>query len=137
MEDTWKLSHNLNIYNCCHIYIEANRTTGCLAKKGICNTNSNIWWTNFPRDVRKKNVLVLIHIDICGPFHVPLWNGQPFFLSFIYDYSRYGYLYLIHEKSQTLDVFKSYKAEVELQINKRIKLVRSNCGGEYYGRYDG
>ncbi|RVW75445.1 Retrovirus-related Pol polyprotein from transposon TNT 1-94 [Vitis vinifera] len=53
------------------------------------------------------------------------------------DYSRYGYLFLIHEKSQSLDVFKTFKAEVELQLNKRIKSVRSDRGSEYYGRYDG
>jgi len=34
-------------------------------------------------------------------------------------------------------VFKSFKAEVENQLNKRIKSVRSDRGGEYYGRYDG
>ena len=34
-------------------------------------------------------------------------------------------------------MFKNYKAEVENQLNKRIKSVRSDCGGEYYGRYDG
>ncbi|KAL5582663.1 hypothetical protein UlMin_015105 [Ulmus minor] len=53
------------------------------------------------------------------------------------DYSRYGYQFLIREKSQSLDVFKTFKAEVELQLNKRIKSVRSDRGGEYYGRYDG
>ncbi|XP_060974183.1 uncharacterized protein LOC133039333 [Cannabis sativa] len=46
------------------------------------------------------------------------------------DYSRYGYLYLIHEKSQSVDVFKTYKAEVENQLNKRIKNVKSDRGGE-------
>ena len=44
-ENTWKLSQDLNIYNCCHIYRKANRTTNCLAKKGICNTDSKIWQT--------------------------------------------------------------------------------------------
>jgi transposase InsO family protein len=34
-------------------------------------------------------------------------------------------------------VFKSFKAEVELQLNSKIKAVRSDLGGEYYGRYDG
>ena len=34
-------------------------------------------------------------------------------------------------------MFKNYKAEVENQLNKRIKSARSDCGGEYYGRYDG
>ena len=79
----------------------------------------------------------LIQTDICGPFPTTSWNGQQYFISFIDDYSCYGYLYLIHEKFQSLDVFKSYKAEVENQLGKKIKAIKSNCSGEYYGRYDG
>ena len=37
----------------------------------------------------------------------------------------------------TLDIFKSFKAKVELQLGKKIKVVKSNRGGEHYGRYDG
>ena len=86
---------------------------------------------------RAKDVLKLVHIDIYDPFPTPSWNGQQYFISFIDDYSRNGYLYLIHEKSQSLDVFKSFKAKVELQLGKKIKTVKSDRGGEYYGRYDG
>ena len=86
---------------------------------------------------RCTNVLKLIHTDICGPFPIASWNGQRYLITFIDDYSRYGYLYLIHEKSQALDVFKSFKAKVELQLGKKIKAVKSDRGGEYYGRYDG
>lgn len=34
-------------------------------------------------------------------------------------------------------MFKSFKVEVENQLNKRIKKVKSDRGGEYYSRYDG
>jgi transposase InsO family protein len=34
-----------------------------------------------------------------------------------------------------LDKFKIFKAEVENQHNIKIKLVRSDRGGEYYGRH--
>ena len=34
-EDTWKLSYDMDIYECGHVYKEANRTVDCLAKKGI------------------------------------------------------------------------------------------------------
>ena len=54
---------------------------------------------------RAKDVLELVHTDICGPFPTTSWNGQQYFIMFIDDYSRYGYLYLIHEKSQSLDIF--------------------------------
>ena len=86
---------------------------------------------------RASNVLELIHIDTCGPFPTASQNGQRYFITFIDDYSRYGYLYLIHEKSQSLDVFKSFKAEVELQLGKKIKVVQFDRGSEYYDRYDG
>jgi len=56
---------------------------------------------------------------------------------FIDDYSIYDYLYLIHEKFQSLDVFKTFKAEVELQLGKKIKAVKSDRGGVYFDRYDG
>ena len=94
-------------------------------------------------NMRKKdanmcgNVLQLIHTDICGQFPTPSWNGQQYFITFIDDCWRYGYLYLTHEKSQSLDVFKNFKAEVENQLSKKIKVVRSDRRGEYYGRYDG
>ena len=86
---------------------------------------------------RCGDVLELIHIDICGPFPTLSWNRKQYFINFIDDYSRYDYLYLIHEKSQSLDVFKNFKAEVENQLSKKIKVFRSDRGGEYYARYDG
>ena len=49
---------------------------------------------------------------------------------------RYGYIYLIRDKSESLDTFKIFKAGVENQINKKIKGVRSDRGGEFYGRND-
>jgi len=80
---------------------------------------------------RAKDVLELVHTDICGPFPTTSWNGQQYFITFIDDYSRYDYLYLIHEKSQSLDVFQTFKAKVELQLGKKIKAVKSDHGGEY------
>ena len=85
---------------------------------------------------RSIDVLELIHTDICRPFPKASWNGQQYFITFIDDFSRYGYFYLIYEKSQSLDMFKNYKAEVENQLNKKIKNVRSDRGGEYYNRYN-
>ena len=70
-----------------------------------------------------------------GPYSIPTINGHKYFISFIDDFSRYSYVYLICEKSEALDVFEIYKAEVENQLNRRIKNVRSDRGGEYYDRF--
>ena len=110
-------------------FVDFEICTNCIKGK---QTNTRRFGAN-----RVTDVLQLIHTDICGPFPTVSWNGQQYFITFIDDFSRYGYLYLIHEKPQSLEVFKSFKVEVENQLNKRIKNVRSNRGGEYYGKYDG
>ena len=40
-------------------------------------------------------------------------------------------MYSIKHKDEAFDVFLKYKAEVENQLNKKIKRIRSNKGGEY------
>ncbi|RVW94057.1 hypothetical protein CK203_034004 [Vitis vinifera] len=39
------------------------------------------------------------------------------------------------EACEALDAFKIYNAEVEKQLGKQIKIVKSDRVGEYYGRY--
>jgi hypothetical protein len=85
------------------------------------------------RAKRSAGVLEIVHIDICGPFPIKSLDRYDSFIMFIDDYSRYGYIYPIKERSEALNKFKMFKDEVENQHNLRIKIVRSDCGGEYYG----
>jgi hypothetical protein len=62
-------------------------------------------------------------------------DGYDSFITFTDDYSRYGYIYPIKERSEAFDKFKILKAEVENQYNLKIKIVRSTHDGEYYGRH--
>ena len=62
-------------------------------------------------------------------------DGYDSFITFIDDYSRFGYIYPIKERSEALDKFNIFKAKVENQHNLKIKVVRSDHGGEYYGRH--
>ena len=45
------------------------------------------------------------------------------------------YLYMLRSKDEVLEAFKVFKAKVEKQCGKQVKIVRSDRGGEYYGRY--
>ena len=85
---------------------------------------------------RCGSTLDLIHTDICGPLTPPTLEGYKYFITFIDVFSRYGYVELIYEKSEPLNVFKTFKDKVELQLGKPIKVVMFDRGGEYYGRYD-
>ena len=57
-------------------------------------------------------------------------GGYKYFITFIDGYSRVGYVYLMKWKSKTFEKFKEFRAEVENQLGKRIKAIRSNHGGE-------
>ena len=72
---------------------------------------------------RSSGLLEIIHTDICGPFLVKSVDGFDSFITFTDDFSRYGYIYPIHNRSESLDKFKIFKAEVENQHNVTIKLV--------------
>jgi hypothetical protein len=76
-----------------------------------------------------------IHTDICGPFSIKYVDGFDSFITFTDDFLRYDYIYPIKERSEALDKFKVFKAEDENQHNIKIKIVRSDRGGEYYSRH--
>ena len=81
-------------------------------------------------------LLEIMHIDTCGPFDVNFFEKGRYFITFIDDYSHYNYVYLLHEKSQVVDTLEIYLNEAERQLDRKVKVVRSDRGGEYYGRYD-
>ena len=62
--------------------------------------------------VRSSDLLEVIHTDISGPYTTTLCRNF-YFITFIDDYSRYGYLYLIKEKTESLDKFKIFRTEVK------------------------
>lgn len=80
---------------------------------------------------RNSELLDLIHSDVCDMKSTPTRCGKNYFFTFIDDYSKYCYIYLLHSKDETFDVFKTFKAEVENQLGKKIKVLRSDRGGEY------
>ena len=56
---------------------------------------------------RSKEPLQLVHSDVCGPLSVQARGGYEYFVTFIDDYSRYGYVYLMLKKSETFGKFKN------------------------------
>jgi hypothetical protein len=79
---------------------------------------------------RSTGLLEIIHTDICGPFNIKNVDGYDSFIIFADDYSRYEYI-----RSEALDKFKIFKTEVENQYDLKIKIIRFDHGGEYYGRH--
>ena len=62
-------------------------------------------------------------------------GGNKYFLIFIDDGTKYFYVYLLKSKDEALENFILYKTKVENQLNKRIKVLQSDRGGEYVAPY--
>ncbi|GJU44687.1 retrotransposon protein, putative, ty1-copia subclass [Tanacetum coccineum] len=87
---------------------------------------------SFPhRPKRATDLLGIIHTDVCGPLRHVSKQGASYFITFMDDYSRYGYVYLLKHKHEVFETFKVFINEVENQFGKTIKALRSDRGGEY------
>ncbi|KAL0354343.1 UNVERIFIED_CONTAM: hypothetical protein Sangu_1015600 [Sesamum angustifolium] len=82
---------------------------------------------------RSSKLLEIIHTDIYCPDLDSY--GQRYFITFIDNYSCYMCIYFLEHKGEVLDAFEVFKEEVEKQCDKHIIIVRSNRGGEYFGRF--
>ena len=80
---------------------------------------------------RAVALLDLVHTDVCGLMSTHARGGYDYFITFIDDYSRFGYVYLMKYKSEAFEKFKEFRNEVEKQLGKSIKTLRSDRGGEY------
>jgi transposase InsO family protein len=56
-----------------------------------------------------------------------------YYVSFIDDFSRKTWIYFLRKKSEVFDRFKEFKALVENQTEKQIKVLRTDNGGEFCG----
>lgn len=87
----------------------------------------------FPVDgaTRASKVLEIVHSDVCGPMKTTSMGGCKYFVTFIDDFSRKIWLYPIKAKSECFEKFKEFKALVEKQSEHKIKVFRSDNGGEF------
>nr|GFA12496.1 retrotransposon protein, putative, Ty1-copia subclass [Tanacetum cinerariifolium] len=81
---------------------------------------------------RQSEMLELVHSDICELNGHLTRGGNRYFITFIDDFSRYTYVYLLKSKDHAFETFKIYKAEVENQRGKKIQTLRGDRGGEYF-----
>ncbi|GAA0145520.1 hypothetical protein LIER_42865 [Lithospermum erythrorhizon] len=80
---------------------------------------------------RANNILELIHSDLCGPISPTSNSGKRYVMSFIDDFSRKAWVYLLANKSDALECFKQFACKVENERNASLKCLRTDRGGEY------
>ena len=88
---------------------------------------------NFPHHLsenKSKETFELIHMDLAS---VPDYSmyGNKYFLTILYDYSRYGWVIFIKNKSDTYNAFIIWFRKIKNIFNKNIKYIRTDNGKEF------
>jgi hypothetical protein len=75
--------------------------------------------------------LELVFTDVWGPAPVSAKSGSKYYVSFLDSFSKYTWLYPIHNKSDVTSIFIRFKSYVECFFGLKIKSIQSDWGGEY------
>jgi len=91
------------------------RCKPCLAGKAIIKP--------FNKALRASSPLESIDSDICGPMNVKACHSAIYFITLRDDYYEALDVYLLSHHYEALDVFKHFVAEVETQLERRVKIL--------------
>jgi transposase InsO family protein len=73
----------------------------------------------------------LLHMDLFGPTTYTSIGGNKYGFVIVDDFSRYTWVFFLHDKSDTFDLFKSFVKRVYNEFDFKIKRVRSDNGNEF------
>lgn len=107
---------------------QAQPCEGCLVGKQVKSP--------FPHHTkfRAKKKLELVHGDLCGPISPPTPAGNRYILLMVDDYSRVMWTYLLKTKDESFQVFKDFREKVETETDEKIKVFRTDRGGEFLSK---
>eukprot|EP00253_Pinus_taeda_P029346 PITA_29346 len=102
-------------------------------KKGVCSgcAEGKLKRGPFPSSQRKTSNILLVHSDISGMMPMNSLGGYSYYLTFTDDYSRKTWIYFLKNKDEVFSWFRHFKALIENQTEKKIKILRTDNGTKY------
>ena len=89
---------------------------------------------SFPQRLnnRATSPFDLVHTDVWGPCRTASTLGFQYFVTFIDDYSRCTWLFLMKTRAELFSIFQKFYAEILTQFNISIRVLRSDNAREYF-----
>lgn len=89
---------------------------------------------SYPPRVNKRSAhhFDLVHSDVWGPCPVDSKLGFRYFVTFVDDYSRVTWLYLMKSRSELFSIFVSFVTKIQTQFRITLKTLRSDNAKEYF-----
>ena len=88
----------------------------------------------FPKrlDPQTKSPFEFVHTDVWDPSRSTSTLGFRYFVTFIDDYSRCTWLFLMKTRVELFSIFQKFHAEIRTQFNTSIRILRSDNAKEYF-----
>nr|CAE02852.1 OSJNBa0014F04.18 [Oryza sativa Japonica Group] len=75
--------------------------------------------------------LELLHMDLFRPIAYLSIGGNKYGLVIVDDFSRFTWVFFLHDKSETQAIFKKFARIVQNEFDLKIKIIRSDNGKEF------
>jgi transposase InsO family protein len=75
--------------------------------------------------------LEMLHIDLFGPITYISIGGNKYGLVIIDDYSRFTWIFFLHDKSEIQEVLKKFLKRDQNEFDAKVKKIRSDNGSEF------
>jgi hypothetical protein len=97
----------------------------CQAGKQVVNTHPTKAYMSTTR------VLELLHMDLFGPTTYKSLGGNLYCLVIVDDYSRYTWVFFLHDKTEVAAYFKKFAKRVQNKFDVKLKKIRCDNRKEF------
>jgi transposase InsO family protein len=87
-----------------------------------------------PSSTTAKKALEIVSVDLAGPARVESIKGGKYFLVIVDHFSRFYWVEILKKKSDAFDSITKFVLRYENQLETRLKVIRSDGGGEFAGK---
>jgi hypothetical protein len=102
-------------------------------KHSVCNACQQAKCHQLPYSISQSKShfpLNLVFSNVWGPASTST-GGYKYYVSFIDDYNKFSWIYLLKFKSQVFPVFREFQKVVEKIFSRKIITIQTDWGGEY------
>jgi len=89
---------------------------------------------SFPNRINNKATTPfdVVHSDVWGPSRVPSTLGYKYYVTFIDDFSRCTWVFLMKDRPELFNIFKKFCSKIMTQFSKTIRILLSDNAKEYF-----
>nr|GEV90847.1 retrovirus-related Pol polyprotein from transposon TNT 1-94 [Tanacetum cinerariifolium] len=98
----------------------------------LCEEGKSKRASHPPKPVpNSRQILHLLHMDLCGPMRISSINGKWYVLVIVDDYSRYTWVHFLKSKDEAPGVIITFLKRITVLLQSPVIIIRTDNGTEF------